>query len=251
MKNYYLRRKNFLYPLTAFFFICLIFSSCAVQSNKTIIRMQKMETGVNSPTTEAELKDAIKKYQSRIADIQLADAQIGIWYKILATRYLDAKMYGEALKNFQIAIQYYPSNQNLFYYVGVCAGYMAKAALDYEALGSTSTQKFNYLKLSESAYLRAIELEPRYVRALYGLGVLYVFELDRCDKAIDYLETALSIETRNTDIMFVLARACYVEGEYDRAVELYDRISSTTKSEQKKKEAQANKKIVLDTSYAN
>ena len=116
--------------------------------------------------------------------------------------------------------------------------------------GSTA-EKFNYLKLAESAYLRAIELENRYVRALYGLGVLYVFELDECDKAIPYLETASSIETRNTDIMFVLARAYYVEGKYDSAVEVYDKIISISKSDQKKKEAEANKKIVLDTAYAN
>ena len=111
--------------------------------------------------------------------------------------------------------------------------------------------KFNYLKLAESAYLRAIELEPRYVRSLYGLGVLYVFELDQCEKAIPYLETALSVETKNTDIMFVLARAYYVEGQYDNAVSLYDKIISVTKSEQKKKSAEANKKIALDASYAN
>ncbi len=209
-----------------------------------------MEENVGSPTTEAELKEAIKKYQDRVLDIQLAQSQIGIWYKILATRYLGAKMYGEALKTFQTAIQYYPANQNLYYYVGVCAGYMAQSALDYNGTGSTQ-EKYNYLKLSESAYLRAIELEPRYVRALYGIGVLYVFELDECNKAIPYLETALSIETKNTDIMFVLARAYYVTGQYDKAVDLYDRISSTTKLEKKKQEAEANKKIVLDTSYAN
>jgi cytochrome c-type biogenesis protein CcmH/NrfG len=246
-----LRVKNTVRTFVFIFSVCMIFCGCEGKSSKTIIRLQKMETGVHSPTTEAELKEAIKKYNDRIMDLQLASSQVGIWYKILATRYLDAKMYGEALKNFQTAIQYYPANQNLFYYVGVCAGYMAQASLDYNATGSQSKEKYNYLKLSESAYLRAIELEPRYVRALYGLGVLYVFELDQCDKAVPYLEKALEVETKNTDIMFVLARACFVEGNYDRAVELYDRIISTTKSDQKKKEAEANKKIVLDTSYGS
>lgn len=240
----------FIEKLLLFCVMSVFLCGCSQVSTKSVIRMQKLEEGVQSPTTEAELKEAIEKYQKRILDIQLADAQIGIWYKILATRYLDAKMYGEALKNFQIAIQYYPVNQNLYYYVGVCAGYMAHAALDYNATGSTQ-ERYNYLKLAESAYLLAIELEPRYVRALYGLGILYVFELDECAKAIPYLQRALEIEVRNTDIMFVLARAHYVEGEYDKAVELYDRIISTTKSEQKKSEAEANKKIVLDTSYAN
>lgn len=243
--------KSTLKRITLIFLCVILFSSCGLKSSKTIIRLQKMEENVDSPTTIEELQESIKKYQDRVLDIQLANAQIGIWYKILGTRYLDTKMYGEALKCFEEAIKYYPANQNLFYYVGVCAGFMANASLDYNATGTTSTQKYNYLKLSESAYLRAIELENRYVRALYGLGVLYVFEFDDCAKAISYLETALSVETRNTDIMFVLARAYYVEQNYDRAVELYDKIIEVTKSAQKKSEAQANKKIVLDAAYAN
>ena len=111
-----------------------------------------MEENVGSPVTVEELKDSIKKYQSRAMDVQLANSQVGIWYKILGTRYLDSKMYGEALKAFQSAIQYYPENQNLYYYVALCAGYMAKASLDFNATGSTSAEKFNYLKLAESAY---------------------------------------------------------------------------------------------------
>ena len=221
------------------------------QSNKSIIRMQKLEEGVDSPSTEAELKEAITKYQARVADNQLASQQVGIWYKMLAVRYLDSKMYGEALKNFQNAIQFHPTNQNLYYYVGLCAGYMAKASLDYTASGvTTTTEKYNYLKLAESAYLRAIELEPKYGRALYGLGVLYVFELDQSEKAIPHLEKLISFDTRNFDAMFVLARAYYMTGEFDRAASLYDRIASQTKSEQKKAEALSNKKIVLDASYS-
>ena len=190
--------------------------------------MQKLEEGIEkSPTTEAELKEAIAKYENRIADMQIASSQVGIWYKMLAVRYLDSKMYGEALKYFQKAIQIYPENQNLFYYVGLCAGYMAKASLDYGATGASSTtEKYNYLKLSESAYLRAIEIEPKYGRALYGLGILYVFELDQSEKAIPHLEKLLSFDTRNFDAMFVLARAYYMTGEYDRAASLYDKIAA-------------------------
>ncbi len=226
----------------------IVLVSCGGVSNKTIIRHQKMEEGVENPTTIEELKDAIKKYQERVADVQLAQSQVGIWYKILGTRYLDNKMYGEALKAFQEALTYYPDNQNLYYYVGVCAGYMSHAALDYNASGNNEI-KYNYLKLAEEAYLRAIAIEDRYVRALYGLGVLYVFELDEPEKAIPHLEKALSIDTKNLDTMFVLARAYYSSYEFDKAVEIYDKIIETTKSEDTKKTAEENKKIVLDASY--
>ncbi len=230
------------------FGVMLLLVSCGGVSNKTVIRHQKMEEGVDSPTSIEELKDAIKKYQERVADVQLAQSQIGIWYKILGTRYLDNKMYGEALKSFEEALKYYPDNQNLYYYVGVCAGYMSHAALDYNASGNNEV-KYNYLKLAEEAYLRAIEIEDRYVRALYGIGVLYVFELDEPEKAIPYLEKAISIDTKNLDTMFVLARAYYSSYEFDKSIAMYDKIIETTKSEDTKKTAEENKKIVLDASY--
>lgn len=233
-----------LFSLIAFVFLLV---SCG-PNTKQIKRMQALEENVSNPTTVEELTDAIQKYQDRVEDIIAAEDQTGIWYKILASRYLDKQMYGKALENYQKAIEFYPANQNLYYYVGVCAGYMASASLDYNATGSTS-QKQRYLRLAEEAYLRAIELEPRYARALYGLGVLYVFELGENEKAIPYLETLLSVETRNTDAMFILARAYYATFEFDKAVELYDRIIATTTSDEKKAEAESNKKTVLDASY--
>ncbi|MBR5402377.1 MAG: tetratricopeptide repeat protein [Treponema sp.] len=236
--------------------LCLVFGamlllvSCGGVSNKTVIRHQKLEEGVDSPTTIEELKDAIKKYQERVADVQLAQSQIGIWYKILGTRYLDNKMYGEALKAFEEALKYYPDNQNLYYYVGVCAGYMSHAALDFNASGNNEV-KYNYLKLAEEAYLRAITIEDRYVRALYGIGVLYVFELDEPAKAIPHLEKAISIDTKNLDAMFVLARAYYSNYEFEKSAAMYDKIIETTKSEDTRKTAEENKKIALDAALTD
>lgn len=225
-----------------------IFTSCEV-SNKTIIRHQKMEEGVDNPTSIEELKEAIAKYQERVADIQMAQSQIGIWYKILGTRYLDTKMYGEALNCFEEALKYYPDNQNLYYYVGVCASYMSHAALDFSASG-TNEIKYNYLKLAEEAFLRAITIEERYVRALYGISVLYVFELDEPEKAIPYLEKTLTIDTKNIDAMFVLARAYYSTFEFDKSADMYDKIIAVTKSAETKATAEENKKTVLDAAYS-
>ena len=238
--------KNVLFVLA----LSLVLVSCGGVSNKTVIRHQKLEEGVDSPTTIEELKEAIKKYQERVADVQLAQSQIGIWYKILGTRYLDNKMYGEALKCFEEALKYYPDNQNLYYYVGVCAGYMSHAAMYFNASG-TNEIKYNYLKLAEEAYLRAIQIEDRYVRALYGVGVLYVFELDEPEKAIPHLEKAISIDTKNLDAMFVLARAYYSSYEFEKSAAMYDKIIETTKSEETKKTAEENKKIALDAAYSN
>ena len=127
---------------------------------------------------------------------------------------------------------------------------MSHAALDYNASG-TNEVKYNYLKLAEEAYKRAIQIEDRYVRALYGIGVLYVFELDEPEKAIAHLEKALTIDTKNLDAMFVLARAYYSTYEFEKAAEIYDKIIETTKSEDTRKTAEENKKIALDAAYSN
>ena len=224
--------------------VLLMFCSCG-KTSVQIKRMQAMEEGVANPTTPEEFERAIKKYQNRVADIESANAQIGIWYKILGTRYLDKKMYKLALESFQKATEYYPVNQNLYYYVGVCAGYMAAESLDYKATGSYA-QRINYLKLAESAYLQAIKLDARYTKALYGLGVLYIFELDESYKAIEYLERLLTIDTKNIDGMFALARAYYSTYQFENAISMYEKIISTTKSDEKRSQAEANKREVLN-----
>ncbi|MCR5400928.1 MAG: tetratricopeptide repeat protein [Treponema sp.] len=241
------KKRIFAFSFIFLSFLTGLFTSCKM-SNKQVIRMQHLEEGVQNPTTIEELEEAIEKYQKRVQDIQLAQTQTGVWYKILGTRYLDNKMYGEALKCFQTALEYYPNNQNLYYYVGICASYMSHAAMDFEARGSSEKKK-NYLKLAETSFLRALEIEPRYARVLYSLGVLYVFELDDCQKALPYLEKLLTIEKKHIDGMMVLARAYYVTGEFDKSVQMYDKIIETTKSAEKKQAAENNKKIVLDSAY--
>ena len=225
----------------------LLFSSCKM-SNKQLHRLQEMETGVSSPTTIEELEDAIQKYSQRVDDVVESNAQIGIWYKMIASRYLDKKMYGEALKNYQKAIEFYPTNQNLYYWVGVCGGLMAQSSLDYSGTG-VNHQKMNYYRLAESAYLQAIKLDNRFTRPMYGVSVLYVCELDESQKAIPYLEKLLTIDTKDTKAMMLLARAYYMSYDFDNAIDMYDKVISVSKSEIIKADAVQLKQQVLDTMY--
>ncbi|GHV77256.1 hypothetical protein AGMMS49942_20770 [Spirochaetia bacterium] len=195
-----------------------------------------LSPGNGPPETIEGLRTAIKAYEAKIA-MQVKDtAQTGVYYKILANRLQDRGLHGEALEALEKAIYYTPTDPALHYMVGVSAGIMAKSALNF---------KDKYYTLAEEGYLRAISLDERYVRPLYGLGVLYTFELGRSREAIPYLSRSLAISP-DVDTMFVLARSYYMIEAYQEAAEVYKQIIGFTKDPVKQNEAQANRQMVLD-----
>lgn len=223
------------------FFICslVLFTSC--NSRRFIQRVQEYEEGVSNPTSEAELKDAIKKYLKRIDDIMVASERVGTWYKMLGTRYLDKKMYKNALECFQKAVEFYPENQNLYYRVGLCAAFMAKNSLDFEDDGLED----RYYKLAVKAYKRAIDLDPNYTKAMYALSVLYVFELGIPQEAIPLLEKSIDGKMKPIDELFLLGRAYLMVGENEKAIASFQRIVDISGSEAQRKQAKENIDIIL------
>ncbi|MDR2900241.1 MAG: tetratricopeptide repeat protein [Treponema sp.] len=196
----------------------------------------------NTPSTIEGLQEAIAIYENELS-IYLNDVEkTGLYWKILATRLHDKKMYGDALNALDRAIEYYPSDPTLHYLKGVCFGQMAKA--------SYGTQTQMYFDLAEEAYLKAINLDTTYSRPYYGLGVLYVYELNRAEEAVPYLERyAYQLRAYDVDALFVLAAAYYMSGNNEKAIAAYDDILSRTKIESLRAEATKNKQTILDGVY--
>lgn len=198
-------------------------------------RIADISNSKNAQTID-DLKRTIAAYENQLDQFVKASGKSGTYWKILATRLQDKNQHGEALEALQNAIQYNPEDTALFYMTGVSAGVMAKSTLDFPGAASEKSRE-DYYRLAEQGYLRAIELNERYDRPLYGLGVLYVFELDRPSDAIPHLQRYIDLNSRNpegsADAMFVLARAYYTIGEYRRAIEWYDGILSVSKNKNK------------------
>jgi tetratricopeptide (TPR) repeat protein len=201
--------------------------------------------GGGVPETIESLRAAIGLYEEQIEQHVRDAAQTGLYWKILAVRLQDRGLHNEALEALERALYYTPADSSLHYMTGVSAGMAAKSAF----VSTNQQNREHYYALSETAYLRAIELDPRYGRPRYGLGVLYVFDLDRPLEAIPHLLRYLEITTRDVDAMFVLARAYYMTEEYQAAADLYDRIIEISKDENKRAEARNNKQLVLDVLY--
>jgi tetratricopeptide (TPR) repeat protein len=205
--------------------------------------------GDESPDRAAieELKATIARYEKQIDAYVQDAAKTGNYWKILARRLQDRDLHNEALKALERAIYYGPEDPVLHYLTGISAAKAAKSTHSFP--GSDGRERERLFVLAEEAYRRAIELDGRYLNPRYGIAVLYVFELGRPEEAIPHLEKYLEISRNDVDVMFILARARFMTGEFQLAADLYTRIISLTKDEAKRIEAQNNRFAAMERLY--
>jgi tetratricopeptide (TPR) repeat protein len=200
------------------------------------------------PTTLEGLRQAIAIYEEAVEEHVRDAAQTGTYWKILAVRLADRGMHRDALDALERAIRYNGEDPTMFYLTGVSAAMVAKNALGFsrQDLGGIQAEQEYYFAMAERAYLRALELDPDYAKPLYGLGILYTFELERPADAVAPLERYLELMSRDLDAMFALARAYYMIDDYEKALDLYDRIVVSTKDTARQSEARNNRDFILD-----
>jgi tetratricopeptide (TPR) repeat protein len=216
------------------------------EMNKSYRDLAKRIVGVSSrkgtPETIDDLKKAIALYENQIELNVKTGAQTGVYWKILAIRLADKKMYKDALAAYEKALYYNADDPTLFYLTGESASVAAASTLDFNS--NSPAERERYLNLAESAYLRSIELDPTYAKPKLGLGILYAFDMDKPAEALPHLERYMQIMPNDVGGMFVTARAYYMTENFNRAIELYDRIIARTKDPKVKAEAQNNMEII-------
>jgi tetratricopeptide (TPR) repeat protein len=213
-------------------------------------RIAELSPRGGPPETIEGLRAAIAAYEDQIELNVKEGAQTGVYWKILATRLADRSMHRDALDALEKAIYYNAEDPTPFYLTGLSAAIVAKSSLDFPSgSGAPGAEREKYFALAESAYLRAIELDPAYAKPRYGLGILYTFELDRPAEAVPHLTRYLEMMSSDVDAMFALARAYYMTENYNGAIELYDRVLSRTKDQNRKAEAQNNKEFIMGQLY--
>ena len=89
-------------------------------------------------------------------------------------------------------------------------------------LGMAYYQKKEY-GLSTQYYLKALDIKPDFVQALYGLAKTYI-ALDRVSDAIAKLEKAISISPNSAILYFELAGAYTLNQDYGKAIGAYHKV---------------------------
>ena len=204
-------------------------------------RLQSMiglEPEVPSASRVEELEELVEEYGDLVgqrieAGLRQADAM-----KLLAQEYMRQQLYGPAFDVLQEAVDIQPENHILHYLAAASAGVIGKSQSDL-------VERDEILRRSERHYLRAIELEPDYTDALYGLAVLYAFELNEPLAAIAPLERILDRNESNISALFVLARSHVALGSLDDAVNAYDRIIEISPDREERERAERNRTLLL------
>jgi len=207
--------------------------------------LKTLEPG-GTPTNAAieDLKRGIDRYQAEVDRKVSAAQNLGVYWKMLALKYVDNGMYGLALDALDEAVAVYPENQILFYYMGISAARAAKGVV------ADAAEQARLLARSEAAYRRAVFLDPAYVNAQYGLAVLLALELGRPAEAEPLLAAALQQQPKNLDALFLLGRLAYADGRYEDAVDCYDRILAARPPEKLRDQAEQNKRQAKGAIYA-
>jgi len=231
------------------FLIYFIYQSGSTRQNRDLARrIAELSPRGGPPETIEGLRTAIALYEDQIERNIREAAQTGVYWKILAMRLADNNMDRAALDALERAIQFNNQDASLFYFTGLSAAKVAKEIVGFSI--NTEREREHFYRLAENSYLRALELDITYTRPMYGLGVLYTFELDgRAQDAIIHLERYLQISTSDVSAMFVLARAYYMTENFSRAIELYDRILERTRDQELRREAMINKELIRGMLY--
>jgi tetratricopeptide (TPR) repeat protein len=246
------RIKEFLFAVLILIilitFIYLAFQNASTKTTRELaVRMRELSPRGGPPETIDGLKKAIALYEDQIERNVREGAQTGVYWKILAIRLADKNMHNDALGAYEKAIYFNTEDAALYYLTGVSAASAAKSVVGFSQ--GAEREKDRLYKLSENSYLRAMELDITYTKPMYGISILYVFELDRPQDAIPYLERYLKISVSDISAMFILARAYYSTENYTSALEWYDKIIDRTKDKKIKEEAFNNKDIIEGMLY--
>jgi len=230
----------------AFVSAALLLVSCS-KPNQTLVRQLALlqsapKSSVPAKESITQLEREVAKYQRDVNRAFEATRNLGHAEEMLGLQYLSHKMYGMALKSFQQALQIYPSDPALFYVAGLCQGEMAKIEVDSQVQRTLFEQAASY-------YKNALGLDPNYQDALYALSILDVYELNKPVEAQPILQHLLSLDAKNTNAMFLLARVEAGNGQAEEAAALYDRIIKTSSSQEVRTKAEAAKRSILESAY--
>ena len=214
---------------------------CVVSCGTANIKVQKQQGEALRNLGEVYYKQG--DYTSALRELLKAEAlypddpflqdDLGLTYKAKKRLDLAAKHFRKAL---EIKPDYAPAKNNLG------AVYLDKKEWDaikyfkevsenmlyatpHKALANLGWAYYNKEKytLSETYYLKALDLEPKFINAQRGLGLTYI-AMGRIDEAVEILERAVKNYPKFALLYDDLSKVYVLSHDYEKALDAYHKV---------------------------
>ncbi len=206
--------------------ISLIFS-CAGKKTRELAS-QTYETEENNEANRdervKEITSEIRKLEKDLDETLEKYQKVGNFQRALGVKMMHHKMYFKAYEHFNNALEFYPNSEMLHYYRGVAAGQFALSQ-------DVDSVRNEYLERAKYSYEYSIKLNQGFVKGLYALSVLYIYDFDRPQDAKTLLKRLIKISTREFDAMLLLGLLYEKDAELNAALDMYDNVLSMSKKD--------------------
>ncbi len=226
---------NFLQIAPALLMLTLVLASCQPgRNNELAERVYELEGGTvaegEEPEEIREIRKDLNRWEKELNDAITAGRNTGRYYKTLGLKFLDYKMYGPARESFSKSLEFSPESGRLYYYRGVSLSRLALTRQDPEL-------RQKEMNLVEQDYLRAIQVEPRFMPPYYSLSILYIYELGRPFEAQPYLEEYLSVERSDGKAHLLYGQLLEDMNSLEKALDHYNKVLTLPGTEEQKEQA--------------
>ncbi|MBN2509643.1 MAG: hypothetical protein JXB03_05175 [Spirochaetales bacterium] len=223
-------------------FCILLVCGCDSPRKNYLERLLKLESADGSPVVPEErireLKNEIRAVEEEVRTYVDLERELGTFYKMAAVDFFDGGNFRPALENFIKAMEIHGESPSLPYYAALCAAHLGKAA------GQTPERQAYYIR-AEEYYLHSIRISPGFEDSMYGLAVLYLYELNRPGDGFDYIQRYLEIRPSSVKGHFVRAAAYATAGRTEDAIDDYRWIVDNAKDPEEQIEARRNIEILM------
>jgi cytochrome c-type biogenesis protein CcmH/NrfG len=198
-------------------FPLLILQSCIMQEERAAVRSAQKLLGRHDKTEE-ELERARGRLRRVIETKTRAVELLEEIDRYLGARYLEMGSYHLAEEALLEAERLKPASPFVKKDLGECYYYLAVSAME-------PSESERLLSVSRGYFEKSIELEPDYLEARYGLGLVLFFGFDDVDGAIEQMKQVVSEQPDDVDARFALGRFHYEKGDLGKAMSEYLEIT--------------------------
>lgn len=219
-------------------------TACRKADPGLLERMSRMEENnieqksIENDEWNVQMKKDIIHFSKILDEKVEAGEKLGTYYKLIGLKYIDYGMYHLALDAFEEALAIYPENPNVLYNAGMAAARLSKTA------GSEADSKA-FLDKAVRYYKASLSINNRFSSPMYGLAILYVYELNQPEMAIPLMELYNTIQKSSMSGRFLLASAYFASGRESNAVDVYNYIIEKSEDDREVESARNNRNNIL------